>query len=99
MATGTQTLLTAEQFAQLPPPETENCELVDGELIPLPSANFGHSLTKDAVITALRIFLRTCPIGSVGSEIDCKLSDTLVRRPDVAFFLSQPGRTIPLDVV
>ena len=92
---GTQTLLTAEQFAQLPPHETENCELVDGELIPLPSANFGHSLAKDTVTMALRIYLRIHPLGEVGSEVDCRLSPTIVRRPDVAFFLSIPDRPIP----
>ena len=92
---GTQTLLTAEQFAQLPPHETENCELVDGELIPLPSANVDHSLIKGFIVASLRIYLRANPIGLAASEIDCTLSPTTARRPDVAFFLSIPDRPIP----
>lgn len=88
---GTQTLLTAEQFARLPPHETENCELVDGELISLVSANADHSLIKDFIITSLRTYLRAHPLGLLLSEIDCRLSPTIVRRPDVAFFLFRPA--------
>src|SRR5882724_10859279 len=91
----TQTLITAAQFAHLPPEETEDCELVEGELVPLPSANADHSLIKDFVITSLRIYLRTRPVATALSEIDCELSEKTIRRPDVAVFLNLPERTIP----
>ena len=91
----TQTLITAAQFAELPPNETEDCELVEGELVPLSSANAGHSLIKDCIVTSFRNYLRQKPIGMQLSEIDCELSEISVRRPDVAFFLNRPGRTIP----
>jgi Uma2 family endonuclease len=92
---GTQTLLTAEQFAQLPQSETEDFELVDGELIPLPSANADHSLIKDFIVISFWMYLQKNPIGMLLSEINCRLTGKVVRRPDVAFFLDQPGRTIP----
>ena len=92
---GTQTLITAAQFAQLPPEETEDRELVDGELVALSSANFDHSLIKDFVVTSLRIYLRTNPVAAIGSEIDCELSDAVIRRPDIALFLNATGRTVP----
>ena len=43
----TKTLTTVEQFAQMRTGDTEDYELVDGELIPLSSGTPRHNLIRD----------------------------------------------------
>jgi Uma2 family endonuclease len=52
----TKTPLTVEEFAQLRPAETEAYELVDGELIPLPSGTPRHAEIRDVVGPPWRTF-------------------------------------------
>lgn len=52
----TRTLMTAEQFDQLPEEETRY-ELLDGELIEVPSATLGHNVIQAILLTSLMNFL------------------------------------------
>lgn len=83
-----RTLMTAEEFAQLPPAETEDFELVEGELIPLSSGNLLHGKIRHNVERLVGNFLAENRIGVVLSEIDCRISTVTVRRPDVVIFLN-----------
>ena len=83
----TKPLITAEQFGHLTLGETEDYELVEGELIPLSSGTPKHAEVRDLVITLIRYYLREHPIGRVLGEIDCQITSDTVRRPDVAIFL------------
>lgn len=45
-----KTLLTVEDFARMSTSETEDCELVGGELVPLPNANPLHAYIRDSLV-------------------------------------------------
>lgn len=91
--------MTVEQFAQLETAEIEDFELVDGELISSPSATLAHALTRDRIVVAFYGYLAAKPVGRAAAEIDCRLSEAIVRRSDVAFFFTPPVRPVPMDVV
>ena len=82
----TKTLMTVQEFEQMQTAETEDYELVDGELIPLPSGTPKHSKIRDLMSRRIGNYFETNPIGEALSETDCQVADT-VRRPDVAIFL------------
>jgi Uma2 family endonuclease len=84
----TKTLLTVEQFAQLHDPSTEDFELVEGELSPLPSGLPRHARTRGRVERRLGNYFERTPIGAVYAELDCRTGEGTVRRPDVSVFLT-----------
>ena len=84
----TKTLMTVEEFAHMTTSETEDYELVEGELIPLASANPMHADIRGLVEHLMRGYFESNPIGRVLAEVDCRLADDLVRRPDLSIFLS-----------
>jgi len=83
----TRTLMTVEEFAQMNVSETEDYELVEGELIPLPSATPTHGLICENVSLLIGIYSRENRIGKVLREVDCRVADDTVRRPDRSIFL------------
>src|SRR6266581_225225 len=82
---GTKTLLTIEQFDQLPEEEGVRYELDEGELIVMPTARPRHSLVRDNIADPLRRFVRERGLGEVFRETDVQLSPHTVRIPDAAF--------------
>ena len=82
-------MMTVEQFAEMVTADTENYELVDGELIPLASGTPRHSEIRDIVGDLLRSYFRGNPIGKAVGETDCQLGDYTVRCPDVSIFLDK----------
>ena len=85
----TKAMMTVEQFARMDTADTEDYELVEGELIPLPSGPFIHSEIRDFVVVLLWNYFRGNPIGKAVGETDCRLADDTVRRPDVSIFLDK----------
>ena len=85
----TKAMTTVEQFAQMDTADTERYELVEGELIPLPSATFIHSEIRDLVGDLVRSYLRGNQIGKAVAETDCRLGDDTVRCPDVSIYLNK----------
>jgi Uma2 family endonuclease len=59
----TKTLLTVEEFARLATWDTEDYELVEGELVPLPSANPIHDKIRQNVESAVAAYFDQNPIG------------------------------------
>ena len=85
----TKTWMTVEDFARLRTSETEDYELVEGELIILSSGTIRHNQLRDLLGHLLWAYFKGRSIGDAIGEIDCQLSDDTVRRPDVAIFLGE----------
>ena len=80
--------MTVEEFAQMTTSETEDYELVDGELVPLPSVSPIHSKIRQNVEHQLRKYFESNPIGVALGWVDCRINEGLVRRPDLSILLS-----------
>jgi Uma2 family endonuclease len=79
------TLLTVEQFEQLPQEDDVQYELKDGKLVRMANAKFGHERTKFRVARSLMAYILQHPIGEIYSETAFALSPSRVCIPDVAF--------------
>jgi Uma2 family endonuclease len=82
---GAKTLLTVEQFEQLPAVEGISYELDEGELIEVPNASLLHNFVRDELLCRLNNHLLTgASRGMAVSEQSFRLSPETVRAPDVA---------------
>ena len=84
-----KTLMTVEEFAELATSETEDFELSDGELIQMSSGNLVYADVRGIMESLLRDYFRQHRLGRAFSEVDCRLSEGTVRRPDVSVFLGE----------
>jgi Uma2 family endonuclease len=89
------TLMTVEEFARMSTSETEDYELVAGELVPLPSANPMQAYIRGRLEQVLWNYFDHNPTGVVLSEVDCRINENTVRRPDLAIFVA--GRLDGVD--
>ena len=85
----TKALMTVEEFAQLSTSETEDYELVAGELIILSSGTPRHAQLRRRIERLLENYFERNAIGEPFGEVDCRLSDDTVRRPDLAIYLGE----------
>jgi len=90
----TKTVMSVEDFAQMTTAETEDYELLEGELIPLPSATPAHAELRGALESLLREYFRRNRIAKVYAEVDCRLTEESVRRPDLSILLSANLRAL-----
>lgn len=95
----TKALMTAEEFAQLDTAENEDYELVDGELIPLPSATPLHNRIRGRIERFVENYFEKNPIGGTVSETDCRISGDTVRRPDLSIFIGDEWRKLDLILI
>jgi Uma2 family endonuclease len=95
----TTTLMTAQQFGQMHTAETEDYELVEGELVPLSSATPLHAKVRRRAERLIETYFERNPIGEVFGEVDCGLSDHAVRRPDLSIFLGERANEIDLNAI
>jgi Uma2 family endonuclease len=86
----TQALMTVEQFAQMKTADTEDYELVEGELIPLASATPKHARIRRRMERKLEDYFQANALGDLLGEVDCRLDAETVRRPDLSIFLNSP---------
>lgn len=86
--------MTVEELAELNIPETEDYELVDGELVPLASGSLLHSLIQGKLLYLLANYFDVYPPSAAVTSLHCQLGERLVRRPDVAVFLGDQWRQI-----
>jgi Uma2 family endonuclease len=61
----TKTLMTVEQFAQMPRDEAVHFELVEGELIPVASSTPEHAWIRDRLMVKVSLFLDREKLGIV----------------------------------
>ena len=95
----TQTLMTVDEFVQLNPVNDETYELVDGELISLPSPTPLHGIIRDRSVQFIRNYFDRNPIGGAFAETDCRIAFDIVRRPDLSIFLGGHWQQLDLRKV
>ncbi len=88
-AMSTATLMTVEQFEQLPQEDGVRYELKDGELVKMANAKFGHERAKFRIARSLMAYILQHPIGEVYSETAFALATSRVCVPDVAFLSNE----------
>jgi len=93
----TKTLLTIEQFDQLPIREGILYELNEGEVVTMTEPRPRHNLVRDNIAAALRDFVHPRHLGTVFLETGYQLSHETVRIPDVSLVLADRMREIDLD--
>ena len=84
----TATLLTVEQFEQLPD-DGARYELKDGELVRMANAKAGHERTKFRIERSLIAYILQHPIGEIYSESSFALSSSRVCIPGVSFLRNE----------
>jgi Uma2 family endonuclease len=94
-----KTLMTVEQFVQMETAEDESYELVDGELIPSPSATPLHGNIRGRLEHLVRSYFDRNPIGGTISEIDCRIGRNTVRKPDLCIFVADHWKELDLKKV
>lgn len=77
--------MTADEYLALPEDLQCRYELVDGVVLVTPSASFGHQSIAGEIFGQIRDFLKQRSIGRVVHEVDVRLGDDLVYRPDVVY--------------
>lgn len=80
--------MTADEYLSLPN-DGFRYELVDGVVFMSPSASFWHQRIAAEIVTQIRTYLNENPVGEVAFEVDVRLRDDLVYRPDVVFLRSE----------
>ncbi len=97
-AMGTKTLLTVEQFLQLPQYlDEENprrYELDEGALAEMPGTTFRHNWIRDEIRFALTTFLRKTKLGVALVETGIQLDSNTLYQPDVVYWDAQHAATI-----
>ena len=93
----TKTLLTIEQFDELPVKEGILYELNEGGLVTMTEPMPRHNWVRDNIAAALRDFAHPQNLGRVFVETGYQLTPETVRIPDVSFVLADQMREIDLD--
>ena len=95
----TKTLLTIEQYNALEEPAGLRYELDRGELIVTPSPAPMHNIICGDIYSLLHAWANENHLGQVIYEVDVKLAEDTVRRPDVMFIRRERIKDIDLDQV
>ena len=77
--------MSVEEFAAMPREEAVRFELVEGGLVPLAIGTPLHAWIRDGLVGRFRSYLDTRRIGIALTEVDCRIADDTVRRPDLSF--------------
>jgi Uma2 family endonuclease len=94
-----RTLMTAEQFDALPEEEGRKWELLDGELIEVPSATPKHNRILMRLASLLNTFAETHRLGVVLPETDLAVRSDTRLRPAFGFYSNATWRTVDLEQV
>src|SRR6478672_761020 len=90
--------MTGSQFDALPYDEGRRWELLNGELIPMPSPTPRHQEIVFRVQLALRQYLQAHDAGSLTySDLEFALTDDTRLRPDVCVVLGEKARGLDPD--
>ncbi|MGA3039600.1 MAG: Uma2 family endonuclease, partial [Bryobacteraceae bacterium] len=94
----TITTISGAQFDALPYEEGRQWELVDGELIPVPSPTWQHQESVLRIQLALRSYFETNKIqGLAGQDVEFSMTDNDRVRPDVAVLLGEKATSLDPD--
>jgi Uma2 family endonuclease len=92
----TKTLLTAEQFEQLPDDGMRH-ELDEGELVSMPPPMGRHGKVQGKTFSVLLSFVSPRSLGEVFVETGFRLGRDTVRGPDVSFIRAERAAALDLD--
>ena len=95
----TKTLLTIGQYNALEEPAGVRYELDRGELIVTPSPVPMHNIICGDLYRRLCVGVEEHNLGQVLYEVDVKLAEDTIRRPDVMFFSRERIKDLDLDHV
>ena len=95
----TKTLLTLEQYSALDEPVGVRYELDRGELIVTPSPVPMHNIICGDLYRRLCAWVEEHNLGQVLYEVDVRLGEDTVRRPDLMFFCRERIKDIDLNQV
>ena len=95
----TKTLLTIEQYNALEEPTGVRYELDRGELVVTPSLMPRHNIICGELHGHLNAWARKHNLGQAIYEVDVKLAEDTVRRPDVMFIRRERMKAVDLDQV
>jgi Uma2 family endonuclease len=93
----TKTLLTIEQYKALDEPAGVRYELDQGELIVTPSPATRHNLVCGHIYSRMSSWVEEHDLGLVVYEVDVKLAEDTVRRPDIMFIRRERMQEVDLD--
>ncbi len=93
----TKTLLTIEQFDQLPEREGILYELNEGEVVTITEPMPRHNLVRDNIAWLAGNFVEEHKLGKVFLETGYQLTAETVRIPDVSFVPADRMRDVDLD--
>ena len=96
---GTKALMTAVQFGQMTTAETEDFELVDGELVAMSRGTIRHKQIRDLLGNLIWNYFLEHRNGQAVSEIDCRLAEDIVRRPDLSIFMGDRLRSVDANSI
>jgi Uma2 family endonuclease len=80
----TTTLVTVQEFLQLPEPEGQRMELIGGEVVTMGYGKIRHEVVKKNLIRILVVWLAQNPIGEVFVETMFQLDDHNSFIPDLS---------------
>ncbi len=83
----TATPLTVEAFLELPEPEGQKIELIEGEVVSMGRGGYKHERVKANLLALLIAWVRVHPIGTVFSETMFRPDQHNSPIPDVSFVL------------
>ena len=89
----TTTLVTVQEFLQLPEPDGQRIELIGGELVTMGRGGLPHERVKKNLNAILVIWLAQHPIGEVWNETMYQLDEHNALIPDLSVLF--PGRVPP----
>jgi Uma2 family endonuclease len=91
----TTAIITGAQFDALPYEEGRLWELVDGELIPMPSPTARHQYVVQNILIELALHFRAHPEqGTALADVEFALADNYRVRPDVFVLLPKAAAAL-----
>ena len=84
----TKTLITVKEFAQMSTGDTEDYELVEGELVPLASGTPLHAKIRQNFEFQALTYFDVHPIGLILADFDCQITPYRTRRRDLSIFFA-----------
>jgi len=93
----TKTLLTIEQYNALDEPVGVRYELDRGELIVTPSPVPMHNIICGELHGLLNSWAKEYNLGQVICEVDVRLGEDTIRRPDLMFFVRERIKDLDLE--
>jgi Uma2 family endonuclease len=89
----TTTLVTVQEFLQLPEPEGQRIELIGGEVVSMSFGHIPHEVVKKNLNKILVVWLAQNPIAEVFNETMFQLDEYNSLIPDLSILF--PGRVTP----